>query len=217
MTLYSSVEKLTLLQWLFRNNRQAFENSLKVQKFLFFYELYSKVSAYEYELTKLRAYEKGPVFSQVWGDYRYRKNELVSVLNGEDIDAGERILNIEPLLHANFIISTENTMDLVGITHEFDCWKSKYNEGGYNITINESDITDHDINLADALYDGYDTKLIRDSEILYLDPAKFIFKKGERDKLSEEQLNALEEVACSGEIDNPMFVNIAEDGVLEID
>lgn len=214
--LYSSVEKLNLVQWLFRNNRKAFENSLKVQKFLFFYELFAKVTDNDYDLERLSAYDLGPVFTSVYGDYRHSYQELVNTIDGVDIIMENKI-NYDIVAKANFLVSTENTQALSTLTHKFDAWKERYVPNTHNTPIHESDFSQRDIDLAVLLFNGYDVDMIKNSEILYLDPAKFVFNKGESEKLTKEQKEALEEVATSGDIDNPMFVTIADDGVLEID
>ena len=44
---------------------EEFADHLKLQKFLFFYEIVSKIEGQEYELTNLIGYTDGSVFSNV--------------------------------------------------------------------------------------------------------------------------------------------------------
>ncbi len=71
--IYSNDRKRCLSGWLHQNSTIAYNTALKLQKFLLFYECFSKVSGEKADFGHLRGYKRGPVFSQVWGDY-YRVN-----------------------------------------------------------------------------------------------------------------------------------------------
>ena len=65
----SNQRKLALSGWLSQANQTAYNVPLKLQKFLFLYEVFSKVDNDSVDFTFLRGYQRGPVFSSVWGDY----------------------------------------------------------------------------------------------------------------------------------------------------
>ena len=67
--IYSNERKLYLSGWLKNNDNTSYETPLKLQKFLLFYEAFTKVSGETPDFSHLRGYKKGPVFSNVWGDY----------------------------------------------------------------------------------------------------------------------------------------------------
>ena len=76
----SNTRKLTLSGWLRKNNPREYDSPLKLQKFLLFYELLSKTAGEQADFDHLRGYKRGPVFSNVWGDYtkeRISFNEAV--------------------------------------------------------------------------------------------------------------------------------------------
>ena len=65
----SNNRKLCLSGWLKHNNEQEYNTPLKLQKFLFLYEAFSKVAGEVTDFSHLKGYQRGPVFSHVWGDY----------------------------------------------------------------------------------------------------------------------------------------------------
>lgn len=70
--IYSNNRKRCLSGWLHQNSEIAYNTALKLQKFLLFYECFSKVSGEEADFGHLRGYKRGPVFSQVWGGITLR-------------------------------------------------------------------------------------------------------------------------------------------------
>ena len=70
--IFSSQRQQAISGWLLENNPGAFADNLKLQKYLFFYEMSIYMeNPEEAELDHLRGYEKGTVFSNVYGDYRH--------------------------------------------------------------------------------------------------------------------------------------------------
>ena len=65
----SNNRKLALSGWLKENNPREYSTPIKLQKFLLFYELFSKIDGEISDLSHLRGYKIGPVFCDVWGDY----------------------------------------------------------------------------------------------------------------------------------------------------
>ena len=52
--LWSNERKLALSGWLNENHRSSYSSSLKLQKFLFFYECFSKVDGEEHDFSNLK-------------------------------------------------------------------------------------------------------------------------------------------------------------------
>lgn len=74
--IYSNERKLSLSGWLRENNNKSYETPLKLQKFLLFYEAFTKVAGEEPDFSHLRGYNRGPVFSTVWGDYTKERSSF---------------------------------------------------------------------------------------------------------------------------------------------
>lgn len=219
--LNTNIEKLVLLQWFFRNNDRAFRDALKVQKFLFFYEIFSKIQDKTYSLEWLTVYENGPVFTPTIGDYRYQYDDLVAKLSGADLADHNFVLDITTARKANFLVSIMNKADLSELTHQFDIWKKKSGllaQGMQQIRADENDFSEADWKLAELLFNAYSIDLIESSNILYLDPLKFVIKKDDERRLTDSHRETLDEIAMNPDgLENPVFVSLAEDGVLEID
>ena len=74
-----SDRKLALLKWLDIKNSNY--SNLQTQKFLFFYEMFQFISNKDYDITNLKAYKNGPVFSDIYGFQRYEKDFLELTVN----------------------------------------------------------------------------------------------------------------------------------------
>ena len=74
----SNDRKLSLCGWLQKTHPTEYDRTLKLQKFLFFYEVFSKVDGEKPDFSHLRGYQNGPVFSQVWGDYTKERSAFDS-------------------------------------------------------------------------------------------------------------------------------------------
>lgn len=64
----SSKRKLSLSGWLKENDNVSYNTSLKLQKFLFFYEVLTKIAGEQAEFTYLTEYKNDLIFSNVWYD-----------------------------------------------------------------------------------------------------------------------------------------------------
>ena len=78
--LFSSDRKLSLSGWLQENNTLSYFSPLRLQKFLFFYEAFSKADGDYSDFSHLKGYKRGPVFSQVWGDTQKIEQSLTLFL-----------------------------------------------------------------------------------------------------------------------------------------
>lgn len=71
--IYSNARKLLLSGWLKENGSKEYNSPLKLQKFLLFYEAFTKINGELADFNHLRGYKRGPVFSNVWGDYTHER------------------------------------------------------------------------------------------------------------------------------------------------
>lgn len=217
MTINSGRRKLELTNWLYRNQDVEFSSSLKLQKFVFFYESFSKLDDDDFNFSYLKSYANGPVFSDLYGDYTYRKEELVGTLNmmetPESIDEERAKLS-------GFLVKIMNEVELSDLTHEFNAWKVNEKQIGQiqNLPMYESNFTDSDYQLLSTLREMYPPELIEQMDVISIADKNFLISKQDAEKLSEEQKNILINLADDETIFNPVYVTVdEEDGVLVVD
>src|SRR5699024_4743813 len=122
MYINSNERKVELSSWLKLNQPSEFSDNLKLQKFLFFYEVLSKIENEEADFSYLRAYPNGPVFSNVYGDYVYQSLAFITRLD-EFVDKPINEVNEERAKFAGFLVKILNEKELSDLTHELDAWK----------------------------------------------------------------------------------------------
>jgi len=219
MYVNSNERKLKLSSWLKSNQRSEFSSNLKLQKFLFFYEVFSKMDGEnDYDFNYLRAYPNGPVFSNVYGDYNYQSMAFWDNLNRISSCTIEDINETRAKL-SGFLVRILNENELSELTHEFDAWKkheSAIQRGEKNITIIEEDFTDHDFHLLEMLRNMYPIEFIENTEVISILDKNFLLSKSDFTNLTEEQRTAFLTLADE-DLHNPVYVDITEQGVMLVD
>lgn len=213
--LNTSQRRLAIVKWLKDNNPSEFYESLKIQKYLFFYELFSKVEGEEYSLDYLKGYENGPVFSELYGDYTYRRHELIPRL--EEVQTKD--VNIGLAKKAGFLVQILNGRELSGLTHELNLWKSKEEEimsGGRHLPLDECSLNHDDISIVKELFELYSTDFISTSNVVSIKDKNFLLNDRDFRNLTNEQKEVLELLA-EEELENPVYVTIGEEGELLVD
>lgn len=221
------------MAWLFYNNSKSFSSSLRLQKFMFFYEMFqeNEVSG-KGDFRSLKAYKNGPVFSIAYGDYTYRIDELVSRIK-ETKDTlidycsemvvhtqSKLILNLPNVRLANFITSIMTESELSEFTHNFTAWKEREVEvmsGIKNISIENVQLSEQDKYILDSLKEMYTPELIERYNSIEVGNKYFLISKDQMSQISKEQETALLTLSENDSLHNPVFVEINEEGVLEID
>jgi len=210
----SSERKKSLYGWLKEHNDQDAKSRLKVQKFLFFYETLSKIEGDEYELDSLKGYKNGPVFDDVYGDMKYDypnfKQESEKALR----KLGDKIKDDRAKI-ADFLIKIHNEADLSDITHHFNIWKSKEQEidgGALHLPLEESDLTQGDMEFMKDLKDNFSLEFIESVEVLNYGRYNFVLSKEDYANLTYEQENVLVELSELNDLVNPVFIELDEDG-----
>lgn len=217
--IYSNNHKLCLSGWLKEHDAKNYNTPLKLQKFLLLYETFTKTFGGTPDFSHLRGYKRGPVFSNVWGDYT--KERAAFDQSAENIYKNQKdTINLERAQKCAFIVGTMSENELSDLTHQMNLWKSKEAQimsGAYQVTLHEEDFNKEDAAMIRALDMMYPIGLINDSKIINLDNAFFVFKKEEASKLTEEHFDILLTLAEQEELHNPVFVHIDQEGNLEID
>ena len=216
----SNNHKLALCGWLKENNPKEYSTPLKLQKFLLFYELFSKFSNESIDFSFLRGYKRGPVFSDVWGDYTKEKN-LFNKRALQEYKNPENNLNNERARHCAFIVQILSDNDLSNFTHKLNLWNSKrerIDRGEKQVSLNIEDFNKDDEEKIKLLMEMYPLNLIENSEVVEVDNHFFIFSKEDYKKFTSEHYDVLcSVVQADKELQNPIYVEIDKNGRLLID
>lgn len=216
--LYSNKRKQALCGWMKHNDSPCYEHSLKLQKFLLFYEAFSKIDNDDYDFSRLRGYKRGPVFSNVWGDYtkdRYAFDQAAT----SEYETNGSFINEERALKADFLVKILSETELSELTHKLDLWKSKQTEilsGKKNVNLAEKNFSQNDQNFFKELEDLYSKEFILDSFVMPVNNKYFVFSKCDAKQLNAEHLDVLEDLSKIPDLMNPVMVKINK-GILEID
>ncbi len=206
---------------------EGYRDPLKLQKFLFFYEAFSKTLGEEYDFYKLQGYKNGPVFGTVYGDYKYRKEELsakaleeYSKYIAEKSFSKDIIINFNNAKVATFLTRILNDKDLSSLSHKYNIWNKRehlINDNEKFVILADEDYDDEDNNLSNLLIQMYSTDLINGSDIYSIGDYNFLFSKEDFRKLNSNHLEILKKIANTEELHNPVYVVFDEDGSLIID
>lgn len=217
--IYSNERKLSLSGWLQENNNASYETPLKLQKFLLFYEAFAKVSGETPDFSHLRGYKKGPVFSNVWGDYTKERISF-NIAAKDAYNKNIKSIDVKRAKKCNFIVDTMTEEELSNLTHQMNLWKSKEKRimsGEYQVNLDESDFNNNDEKLINTLDMMYTIDMVENSKIINLDKKYFVFSKSDSELLTEKHLDMLLTLAGKEDLHNPVFVDIDEEGRLLID
>lgn len=217
--IYSNERKLCLSGWLKENSETSYNTPLKLQKFLLLYEAFAKSSGEKPDFDHLRGYKKGPVFSNVWGDYT-KERAAFNAAAVEAYNAKKCDINIERAKKCAFVVRTMTETELSELTHKMNLWKSKearIMRGEYNVDLYEKDFNEDDESMMRMLDEMYPVSMIDDSVIIHLDKNYFVFSEMDSQKLTEEHFDTLMTLAEQEDLHNPVYVDIDAEGRLLVD
>lgn len=217
--IYSTDRKLALSGWLKEKNINSYNNSLKLQKFLFFYEMFSKADGEKAELSHLRGYKQGPVFSTVFGDYTHERSEFDAEAE-KQYNKYSKTINEERAKKVNFLDSVLTEKELSDLTHQMNIWhakKAQIEQGIRQVSLSEDDYTADDQALINTLQSMYSIEMIDDSAIFNIGEHSFVMSKHDAAALTDIQYDTLWMLACENDLQNPTFISIDEEGRLLVD
>lgn len=215
----SNERKLALSGWLRRHNPQEYGSPLKLQKFLLFYELFSKVAGEQADFAHLKGYRRGPVFSNVWGDYTKERasfNEAIEVA----YEANSKYIKEARAAKSAFVVAVLSEHELSEMTHKLNLWNAKRERiigGEYQVSLDESDFNGDDAAMVMALDGMFPDSLVSSSSVLPIDQYSFVFSKSDLPRLRENHIDVLSALMETGELHNPVYVGIDSDGRLVVD
>ncbi len=201
------------------NGRSEYNSPLKLQKFLLFYEAFTKLNGDTADFSHLRGYKRGPVFSNVWGDYTHERL-LFDAAAQKEYSASREQINIERAKKSKFIVSILSEKELSELTHKMNIWKSQQSrimQGEHQVDLYEKDFNNDDMHLMQLLDQMYPVSLIDDSYIVEIDNHYFIFSKQDAEMLTEHHFDTLSALSDNEPLLNPVFVEIDEEGILIVD
>lgn len=216
----STERKLCLSGWLRANDTVSYFDPLKLQKFLFFYESFIKATTDKnYEFDHLKGYKRGPVFSNVWGDYTKNRTEFNSYADKAYKNEADMIDN-KVANKCRFLVASLSDNELSSLTHQMNIWKCKadrINRGERQVALSDDDFNDDDKKFICTLDSMFPYDMTTNSEIVNIGQTYFVFSKADHTKLTEGQFDILSAVSNSKELHNPVFVDIDNEGRLIID
>ncbi len=217
--LNSTDRKLSLSGWLQKNRSTAYDSSLRLQKFLFLYEVFSKVDNDAAEFSHLKGYKRGPVFSPVWGDYTKNRSEFDRQALAMYEKKQSQIDTLRAK-RASFIVSSLSETELSALTHQYHIWNTKQSQimaGERQVELVESDFDAADYDITRTLAQMYPDEIIQNCRIISMDGKYFVFSQDDIKRLTEQHYDTLATLAEQEVLQNPVYVEIDEEGRLCID
>ena len=215
----SSKRKLSLSGWLKENSKIEYDSPLKLQKFLFFYEALSKVKKNDSEFSYLKGYKNGPVFSNVYGDYT-KERKIFDKEAEKAFIANKDMVDNEIANKAKFLVRVLTEKELSVLSHKMNIWNSKEKQisnGELQVTLNESDFNENDFKIVEDIDKIFPIEFIQNHDIVSVGKNHFVFDNDDIPKIAENQIDTLYELSTKEELENPVYVNINERGIMEID
>lgn len=217
--LYSDDRKLALCGWLHENDLKSYESPLRLQKYLFFYEVFSKVEEENADFSRLKGYRFGPVFSSVWGDYTKERAEF-DIASVKTYQSKKQSVNELRAKRTDFIVSSLSEIELSDLTHQYNVWKEKKQRilsGEKHVKLEESDFNLQDYETTNMIKEMYPDQLILNSTIISCKDKFFVFHKKDIKRLTEQHFDTIALLSEEQELVNPVFVEINEEGRLIVD
>ena len=217
--IHSNSRKLLLSGWLKENGKKEYDSPLKLQKFLLFYEALEKVNGGTADFSHLKGYQRGPVFSNVWGDYTYERSAFDEAVEKEYAASRDQVVE-KYAKKSQFLVSVLSENDLSALTHKLNMWKtkeSKIMQGERQVELLESDFNENDAALIGLLDKMYPMSLIDDTYVVELNNYYFLFSKHDASRLSAQHFDVLSALCDGGQLRNPVYAEIDEEGRIIID
>ena len=216
----SNVRKLCLSGWLKNNYYTAYEAPLKLQKFLLLYESFAKVNGEITDFKYLKGYQRGPVFSQVWGDYTKERQCFDNAADDAYKNHYQEEVNDELVKKSAFLVRILSEKELSELSHKMNIWKvkeSRIMNGEHQVSLSEDDFNEDDEKMINLLNSMYPISLIEESEVISINNYYFIIKKTDIPKLTATHYDVLSSLTDTEELMNPVYVDIDEEGRLIVD
>jgi hypothetical protein len=211
----SSERKQALVGWSY-NNSCSFSNT-QLQKFLFFYECFSKIDGDDYELEGLKGYKNGPVFSAVFVGLRYE--ERFKEICAEKLPLRISMINERRAKLSDFLVKILGNK-LSEFTHGLNIWAAKREDiknGERQVPLNEADFSQRDAAIFRDIKRAYPQEYIDSVDTRSINGKMFVLFKADAGRLTDAVMEALNEAAYDPEFDSPVYISFSETGELLLD
>ena len=220
--LMSTPRQLKLSHWLKSNtadldNFTQYSEQLRLHKFLFFYELTSKIEGDVYDFTELMGFERGPVFGNVYNDINHNRQAFNQAI---EFNVEDHIVINESIAHfCKFLIDALTVDELSAFTHDFDIWKMQ--EAAIKTTnflrLNENHISDADTDTIKYLREVYTEDYINAVKIIKFDKKHFIISNEDYPKYRkhlDHLYHQLDDLSWNKSLESPVYIQITDKGEL---
>lgn len=215
----SSERKRYLSGWLEYNYPEEYTSSLKLQKFLFLYEAFSKVEKDSYEFAQLEGWKNGTVFCSVWNDYTKNKTEF-NIVAREDYFKHKKDIDYNRAKICSFIVSILSEKDLSELTHQFHIWNCQINMIKAkipHIKLYDRDFNSDDVRIVQLLRSMYPIEFIDSVNVVRIDDYAFLVPKEQYSRLTDTHLDTLVKLTENESLTNPVYIEIDDEGRLLVD
>jgi len=222
--LISTARQLRLSHWFktktstveFKNFTQ-YSEQLKLNKFLFFYELTSKIEGDEYDFTGLMGFKQGPVYGNVYSDIAHnlaKFNQAIEFNVDGNIVVNEGIANF-----CKFLVDVLTTDELSKFTHDFDIWKAQKEaiQTTSHLKLDEDHISDADIETIKYLREVYTEDYIESVRIIKFYKRNFVISKVDYSKWIKNYkhlYHQLDSLSWNPDLVSPVYIQITDEGEL---
>jgi uncharacterized phage-associated protein len=171
-----SDRKKALINWACNKAKDngVFLPSMRLQKFLFFYECFSKTEGDEFSFDELKGYKRGPVFGDVFREMKYNPDAFLSYAA-----ESQYTINEDRAERAFFLMRVLGS-ELSDFTHSLNIWKTKEDEiirGGYQLLLSDSDFSESDAKVFLDLLSIYPVEYINSVTVIEVNGKAFLFPK----------------------------------------
>ena len=182
------------------------------------------MSGDEYEFSGLKGFRLGPVFSAVWGDRNHEADAFISGAS-EAYQKHPEYIDLDRAAIGLFIVQAFTAEELTRITHAMNIWNKKKSEiekalaenpvEPQDIPLLESDFNEQDALMIKNMAVAFPSEFVNNVQVIAVGDTNFVFQKQER--LTPEQYDVLFQLDLEGELENPVYALIDEDGAIIID
>lgn len=206
-----SERKWALINWSRKETKieSIFMPHIRLQKFLFFYECFSKVESDEFSFENLKGYKRGPVFSDVFGENKYNQEAFFSY-----VYQGDYFINESRAKRALFLTQILG-VNLSKFTHDLDIWKSKKNEimrGDYQVSLFSSDFSESDSKIFLDLESMYSSEFIDSVKVFEANGKAFLFPK--KYKFEDKYYDVIFEASIDEDFHSPIYMDVTNGEII---
>lgn len=217
--LQTSKRKMQICGWLQLHHSEIYKSPIRLQRFLFLYEAFSKTEDKENdlkwkpdsylrtELSGSKIYRNGPIFTDVHNDYFTKRKEFDYENHSAYTMALPSCVNEHRANRVAFIINSLSDAELSNLIGQFDICSIHDNQDGADL--NESDFSDRDEKRIDTLHSIYSDESIENNIIISINGLFFLFSRRDAKRITAKQLDALQQLSRSCQnTSNPIYMEI---------